>query len=76
MAGEHLDLSSEPETSSRKPQPSKPFLGVRFQCCSIYARIYLNANGDQYAGACPRCAKPVRFQVAPGGSSSRFFDVW
>lgn len=51
----------------------RPFLGVRFDCCKIYRRVYKNAEGTAYEGHCPRCARKVRFVVGAGGSASRFF---
>lgn len=51
----------------------RPFLGVRFDCCGAYARVYKNAEATAYEGHCPGCAKKVRFVVGAGGSSSRFF---
>lgn len=82
MPGENIDLSSD---SPRKPE-SRPaggtpasgrkFLGVQFGCCSVYARIYINRDGTAYSGNCPRCGKPVRLKIGPGGSDSRFFTAY
>lgn len=75
MAGERLDLSSEPNLGSDPPAPERRFLGVMFECCSVYSRIYVNAAGNAYEGRCPRCCHPVRVLIGAGGSSSRFFRV-
>ncbi len=75
MAGERLDISSEPTQRSRQDASVARFLGVSFECCSVYSRIYINADGTAYTGNCPRCARPVRVRIGPGGSSSRFFRV-
>ena len=63
------DLDNCPTSASQK----RPFVGVEFDCCSIYTRVYVNAEGTAYEGNCPRCGKPVRLKIGPGGTSSRFF---
>ena len=71
-----LDISSlgKPEEQS-KGTAARAYLSVHFACCGVYQRIYKNAAGDAYVGHCPKCAKPVRFPVGPGGTSARQFVV-
>lgn len=79
MAGEHLDISSEPpqrEPAGENETTGRPFLGVHFACCGIYARVYLNAQRSSYDGQCPRCLRKVHFRVGPGGSDARFFTAY
>ena len=78
---DRLDISSEPEFGSSQPQPSsdrlpRPYLGVKFECCSIYARIYQNKKGTHYIGNCPKCAKQIRVRIGQGGSDTRFFTAF
>jgi hypothetical protein len=54
----------------------RPFLGVQFSCCRVYARVYINRDGSQYVGHCPRCARRVTFKVGPGGTDERFFTAY
>ena len=75
-----LDVAGVSQAASRhasvqKPQHDRPFLSVLFKCCAVYQRVYRNASGDTYEGRCPRCGLPVRFVVAPGGTSERSFVV-
>lgn len=51
----------------------RKFLSVIFQCCKVYARLYVNKNKTAYAGACPRCGKRLELKIGPGGTDSRFF---
>ena len=77
MAGERLDLTSDPGPGRETLKSDKRrFLGVSFDCCSAYARIYVNKQGTAYVGNCPRCAKRVEFLIGAEGTSSRFFRAY
>ena len=54
-------------------QGIKKYLGVMFECCRVYRRIYKNHDGTAYEGSCPRCGRRVRIQIGPGGSKNRFY---
>jgi hypothetical protein len=75
MPGDYLDLSSEARpTPSATPEP-RPFLGLNFTCCRVYARIYLTQDGSAFAGHCPRCGGAIRILIADGGATGRFFEA-
>ncbi|MCL2688751.1 MAG: hypothetical protein FWE57_02735 [Chitinispirillia bacterium] len=57
---------------SREP---RPFIGMKFTCCSVYCRIYKNRKGDAYEGMCPKCLKRVKLAIGSGGTSQRFFEA-
>lgn len=77
MPGEHLDLSSERagDAGSEQQPDSRRFVGVHFVCCDVYSRVYVNRDQTAYVGNCPRCAKPVRLRIGPGGTNARFFTA-
>lgn len=54
---------------------SRPYIGMHFKCCNAYARVYLNAKGDAFAGHCPKCARPIRIKASASGSKSKFWEA-
>lgn len=90
MPGENLDLASEPPTATplvdvtpAKQQGNlagstagRRYIGVRFGCCEIYARIYVNRAQTAYQGHCPRCGKRLEVKIGPGGTDQRFFSAY
>lgn len=58
---------------SSNPARGRPWVGVRFDCCDVYTRVYRNRAGTAYEGRCPKCLAGIRLRVGPGGTSSRFF---
>lgn len=58
-----------------EPQ-KKPFLGIMFNCCGVYGRIYKNKENTAYVGRCPKCMRTVKVPVGEGGTNVRFFNAY
>ncbi len=70
-----IELSGIDVPAQGNTVQSRPYLGVQFDCCGVYLRIYRDPEDKAYRGRCPRCGKPVIFPVGQGGTASRFFVV-
>ncbi|MBF0530153.1 MAG: hypothetical protein HQK55_12960 [Deltaproteobacteria bacterium] len=54
----------------------RKFLGIKFNCCNVYYRIYVNRQGTHYEGRCPKCGQPVKVRIDPtAGTNTRFFET-
>jgi hypothetical protein len=53
----------------------RPWISVKWRCCSTYSRIYRNRRGTAYEGRCPKCGAPVKATVGEGGTANRFFEA-
>lgn len=69
------DQDFEEEEKEEQPQ-KRDFLGIMFNCCNVYSRIYKNKEGTAYEGVCPRCFKRVSVKIGKGGSDRRFFNAY
>lgn len=58
-----------------KDKKGSNYLGIMFNCCSVYGRIYKNKDGNAYVGRCPRCMRTIKIPVGEGGTSRRFFNA-
>lgn len=63
------------ESQSTRSAQQRPWIAIRWQCCSAYSRIYRNRQGTAYEGRCPKCASPVRASIGSGGTDKRFFEA-
>ncbi len=57
-------------------QRGKKFIGVKFDCCGVYSRVYYSEQRKGYFGSCPICHRRVNVRVDPEkGVDARFFKL-
>jgi len=56
-------------------QKDKRYIGILFECCNVYRRIYINKDGNAYEGRCPLCYGKVKVTIGPQGTDQRIFKA-
>ena len=56
-------------------KPDKNFLGILFDCCNVYRRVYINKEKNAYEGRCPQCYRKVKVLIGLEGTDQRFFNA-
>lgn len=57
----------------KRKREKKPFVGIYFNCCNLYGRIYKNKTGTAYEGLCPGCGGKVVVPIGEKGTNLRIF---
>lgn len=79
-----LDLVLEVDGTVRDPADApgtdksshaRPWIGIHFQCCGVYTRVYRSHDASRYEARCPKCAARVSLRVGPDGVASRIFTA-
>ena len=77
MAGTHIDFVWPPPEGEGMAEElvaeTRPWLGIQFECCDVYTRVYREPTDTEYVGRCPKCLRQVRVKVGPGGVSAKLF---
>ena len=73
----HLGIEGDEDPGGRNRYDStlqgRPWLGIHFDCCNVYTRVYRNREGTAYRGRCPRCMRSLTLRVGSSGTDARFF---
>jgi len=62
-------------TSGRAVAP-RPYIGVLFECCGVYVRVYRRPEQMMYLARCPRCLRVARIRVGNDGTDARLFRAY
>ncbi len=57
-------------------QQKRKFIGVWFECCHTYGRLYKNKEGTLYRGRCPKCLRSIQVRIDSNNENAtnrRFF---
>src|SRR5262249_48929905 len=77
IRGSNGPAPAESMSANAKPDGSaageRPWIGIHFECCGVYCRVYRAAEDTQYQGRCPKCARKITLKVGPEGVASRVF---
>lgn len=75
----HLEVEGVEDTAnfagSATTLRDRPWIGIHFDCCGVYTRIYRNTDGTAYQGCCPLCLRRIKLRVGADGTSARFFTA-
>lgn len=58
-----------------EPLKDKKYIGILFECCNVYRRIYINRGGNAYEGRCPLCYAKIKVAIGPQGTDRRIFKA-
>jgi hypothetical protein len=65
--------ASTPEPPDAAVDAARPYVGILFECCGIYVRVYRGLDEARYEARCPKCLRTASLRVARGGTDARFF---
>lgn len=64
------------ENDNEQGSTQRKFIGVWFECCHTYGRLYKNKKGTLYVGRCPKCLRPINVPInsdSERATNRRFF---
>lgn len=68
-----IDAGGQPR--GRVSVRGRPAIQVWYPCARAYLRVLRAADGSHYLARCPKCGASKRFDVGPGGTDARMFEI-
>jgi hypothetical protein len=69
------ESSAGPDAPANSPGPRRLWVGIQFECCGVYKRVYRDPDVPLYEGQCPQCGRKITMRVGPDGVNSRIFKA-
>ncbi len=69
-------LEDSPAEIPADVSAGRKWIGVKFDCCGSYSRIYRNRQGTAYEGFCPKCTARIKVPIGPSGTTQRIFRAY
>ncbi len=66
-------LPERTQTQADSSGGERPYIGILFECCGVYVRVYRRADQACYHARCPKCFRTTRVRVGRDGVSARLF---
>jgi len=57
----------------KEKRERRTFVGMLFDCCNVYSRIYVNRSKTAYVGWCPKCGRRAEVKIGKDGTDCRMF---
>lgn len=68
-----MDLYVGDASGHDRDDAARPYLGIHFECCGVYVRVYRRRGATRYVARCPRCLRTISFPVGRHGTRARLF---
>jgi len=62
--------------SSKREKDSvtgRSYIGVHYECCQVYSRVYLKQEQKKQISHCPKCGNAFHIKFSENGTDSPFW---
>ena len=71
-----IEVQDVEDDTNEQQSAQRKFIGIWFECCHTYGRLYKNKEGNLYTGRCPKCLRMAQIRVdstSEKATNRRFF---
>jgi hypothetical protein len=73
---DHNPSDAGRDAPARRRKQPRPYIGILFECCGVYARAYRQSDRMLYLARCPLCLRTARVRVGKHGTDARLFRAY